>query len=139
MTIAIANDVRRLGKLPLGDKIAESIIAPHLESAGRELERWLGSSYELASGVKALAIIESECCVCLSFLLPVLNTFYSQDLTSVQKELGEMDFMFHSPDEIKEITKSWYNRGYKAIAQYLTEDAIIISNKGFKSMRPYAL
>jgi len=121
MPLATINDVRQLGRLPDSSKLPDEYIQPHLDAAERELTRWIGN-YSDAGGDKLNACIEAECCICIAYLLPVLNTFYTQGITSLQKELGEMDFLFHSPSDLEKLQNQWLERARNRVADYITSN-----------------
>ena len=122
MSLATTGNIRRLGRLPDEDKLPNSEITVQLDSACRELTRKIGE-YSSSSGTKLDDCIEAEGCLCMIRLLPVLNTFYTQGMSTAQKEVGEMDFVFHSPDEIVTIQQYWNDRADSAMQPYLTAEA----------------
>jgi hypothetical protein len=111
------DDVRALCKLPAKERLADAVIDPHLLAAGRELERWIGA-YSHFTGIAYDNAVEAECCLAMFFLLPGMNTFYTQGATTLQKELGEMDFTFDKPEDLKIRRDMWYERAERAVAQY---------------------
>jgi len=121
MPFATINDVRQFGRLPDSTKLPDPDIQPHLNAAERELTRWIGD-YSDATGEKAESCKEAECCICMAYLLPVLNTFYTQGVTSLQKELGEMDFLFHSPGDLEKLQNQWLERARNRVADYITSN-----------------
>ncbi len=112
--IADVSDVRTLGRLPAEAKLSGDVISPHLAAAGRKLTRWLGD-YAATTGDDREACKEAECCLCMYYLLPVLNTFYTEGMTTLQKEIGEMDFLFHGPDDLETLKADWLDRAKEAV------------------------
>lgn len=112
-------DVREMGKLPGSDRLSDSLISPHLEAAGRELTRWIGAydSGPVLDDVRA-ACLEAECCICMAYLLPGMNTFYTEGIAGLQKEIGESEFQFHSVNDLKNLAGMWMQRARKAVADY---------------------
>lgn len=120
--IAYVADVRVVGGLPDDtEKLPDHKIRPHLKAAGRELTQWIGD-YDGLTGADRESAREAECCLCMYYLLPVLNTFYTQGISGLQKEIGEMDFVFHSPDDLGQIRASWMERARKAVARISNDD-----------------
>jgi len=119
MALSSASDVRELGKLPDSSKLSDPVIDIQLEAAARELTSWIGT-YSAATGEKALACIEAECCICMVYLLPVLNTFYTEGLAGVQKEMGEMDLLFHSVSDIERLQEYWIKRARTRVSSYVS-------------------
>jgi hypothetical protein len=125
MPLATPDDVRDIGRLPATEaQLGEDVIVPHLDAAARELCRWLGDYETTTDRDKKAACIEAECCLAMANLLPVLNTFYTAGLPTLQKELGDLDFIFHNPDDLQKIISAWRSRAYNAVAfyQYVADD-----------------
>lgn len=120
MELSTIQELRNFGGLPDSAKIPDEKITPHLEAASRMLTSWIGD-YSDAADEKAECCKEAECCICMSMLMPVLNTFYTADLASVQKNVGEMDFIFHSPGDTRQVQQDWMERARKAVAVYISE------------------
>lgn len=118
MTLATIQDVRDLGNLPDETKLVDGVLSPHLASAERELYKWIGD-YSSATGDKRKRCVEAEACLTMSFAIPVLNTFFTEGITTLQKELGEMDFQFHSVDDLDELVEYWRDRARGAVAEWL--------------------
>jgi hypothetical protein len=118
---AIVQDVRDLGRLPPAAKLPDAEIDPHLEAAGRELKRRIGEYETGADAEKIEACTEAECCLCMAYLLPVLNTFFTQGIAGLQKEIGETDFQFHSVDDLKKLADLWTERAMNRVKAYITE------------------
>lgn len=119
MGLASVLDVRTFGKLPEAAKLDDSVIQPHLESAVRELTGWIGD-YSASTGDKAAACIEAESCICMNYLLPVLNTFYTEGLAAVQKEMGELDLVFHSVSDLERLQAYWMRRARTRVKPFET-------------------
>lgn len=118
MALATLQNVRDLGNLPDSTKLDDSILQPHLNSAARRLEKWIGT-YSSATGTKKERCIEAECCLTLAYATPVLNTFFTQGVTTLQKEMGDMEYLFHSPEDLEGIVTMWEDRARDAIAEYM--------------------
>jgi len=114
MPLAIIPDVRSLGGLP--EAVEDAVIKPHLESAARRIKKIIGD-YEAVDAVAEDedAIIEAEACMTMYLLLPVLHTFYTQGLPGMQKELGDMEFLFHNPDQMFQVRQNWHDRAVEAV------------------------
>jgi len=117
MALALISDVRALGNLPASSLMPDDIITPQLDSAARELESWIGD-YSSATGAKRNAVVEAECCITMAYLIPVLNTFYTHGAPTIQKEIGEMDFMFHNPEDAKIVADQWMARAKSRVRAY---------------------
>ena len=120
MGFASLNDVRSIGNLPDSTKLDDSVLEPHLKSAVRLLTKWIGN-YSGATGDKKDRCIEAEACLTMYYALPVLNTFFTQGITTLQKEIGEMDFQFHSPEEMEAIREAWKDRAMDAVAEWMSQ------------------
>ena len=132
MSLSTASDVRALGNLPPVGKLPDAIIQPHLDSAGRELKTWIGD-YSAATGEKVADCKEAECCICLAYLLPVLNTLYTNGVVSLQKEIGDVELMFHSPEDLQLVAERWLARAKARVAQHSAAES------GGASVRFYAI
>lgn len=117
---ADVQDVRDIGNLPDATKLDDRIIIPHLVTAERELIKWIGT-YTRATGDKQTAILEAEACLTMSYVLPVLNTFFTEGISTIQKEIGEIDFQFHDPSDVTELVTYWENRARDAVSEWLQE------------------
>ena len=117
-------EVRTLGNLPAVDKIADSIIQPHLDSAARELVKWVGD-YSTATGDKLAACVEAEGCICMAKLLPVINTMFTDGIITLQKEIGEIDLMFHRPEDLQLVIDWWWDRAKSAVSAYTSSGGSI--------------
>lgn len=121
-TLATAADVRALGNLPAVDKLGDPIIAPHLSAAGRELASWLGSSYLTESDADKIADYkEAECCICLAYLQPVLHTLYTEGVTTLQRELGEINVQYLSPSNWSKVAGDWMQRAKDRMRDYVNK------------------
>lgn len=118
MSLSAISDVREIGNLPPVAKLADAVIAPHLAAAGRELASWIGD-YSGSTGDKLADCKEAECCICMAYLLPVLNTLYTQGVTTLQRELGSLDIMFSSPDDQKTLVEMWLDRAHSRVTSYI--------------------
>lgn len=123
MGFALTDDVRIIGKLPDAGKIADGLVYPHLMTACRKLRQWIGD-YESETDMTAEkrdALKEAECCLCMYYLLPSLNTFYAEGLSGMQKEIGEMPYVFHNPRDLQAITEQWINRARDIASEYIPD------------------
>lgn len=119
MGCAIVDDVRNIGNLPDSSKLPDSVLEPHLQSARRLLTKWIGS-YSAATGNKKERCIEAEACLTMYYALPILNTFFTQGITTLQKEIGEIEFQFHSPQEMEILRETWKSRATDAVAEWIS-------------------
>ena len=118
--LSTITELRTLGNLPAAEKLPDATLLPHLEAAARELVTWVDDC-ETATGEKLAACKEAEQCIAMSYIIPVLNTFYTEGIATVQKEVGEMPFLFHNPDDALVVAKNWYDRARKSMKQYIIE------------------
>lgn len=119
MALATTDEVRTFGRLPDATKLVDDDIIPQLDAAARELASWLGA-YETTDDVaKQDACIEAECCICVAYLLPVLNTFHTQESTVMQRQIGDTDFLFHGPEDIGTYQEYYMDRARHRVAQYM--------------------
>jgi hypothetical protein len=116
-------EVRTLGRLPDAIKLPDMFIQPHLDAANRELIRWIGD-YSGVTGSQIAQCKEAEGCLCIAYLLPVMNTFFTQGAITIQKEIGDMDFLFHSPDDLEKLIEYWMNRAKKATADMVEDRGV---------------
>lgn len=119
--IADVDSVRDLGRLPDPSRLPDAVIEPHLASAGAELKRWIGSYEDSTDEDKRFACSEAETCLCMGYLLPVLNTFYTQGIPTIKKETGDLEFMFYGPVELDRVIDRWMARARRAVADYGSE------------------
>lgn len=108
-------DVRSLGRLP--DEFSDDQIRPHLKSADRRIRSWVGEPAEPTPEARE-ALAEAEACVCLSLMVPVLNVFYTQGAPRYLKQVGEIEFMFHSPEQAGSVARAWMDRAKAAVRSY---------------------
>lgn len=130
MALATLENVRAIGNLPVAAKLPDAVLSPHLERGARELAKWVGS-YSAATGDFRAACIDAECCLTMYYSLPVLNTFFTQGITTLQKEVGEMDFLFHNPDDLEKVRRMWWDRARDDVDDYLGQDSSGESKIGF--------
>lgn len=123
MALTSIDKVRQLGNLPAVAKLSDDLIRPHLDSASRELKTWV-SDYATAKGDALAAYIEAEGCITIAYLLPVLNTFFTNGITTFQKEVAESEIFFHSPDDLDIIIEKWMDRARSRIDNYLEDNAV---------------
>lgn len=117
MAKATIAEVRVLGGLPDATKLPDAKITPHLNRAARELARWIGD-YSDATGNKLEDCKEAEGCLTMYYLLPVLNTFFTSGISTLQKELGEIEFLFHGPEGVEKVRDMWWARADDTIESY---------------------
>lgn len=118
MALSSVSEVRVFGKLPASGQLPDATITPHLDSAGRELTYWVGD-YSTASGDKLAACKEAEQCICMAYLVPVLNTLYTEGTTTLQSELGGMNVRFHDQNDQKMLAEMWMDRARSRVAEYI--------------------
>jgi len=116
--IADIDIVRDFGRLPGPDKLPDAVIEPHLVSAGAELRRWIGDYAATTDADKRAACQEAEACLCLAYLLPVLNTFYTEGIPTIKKETGDIEFRFHDPADLDRVIERWLARARRSVADY---------------------
>jgi hypothetical protein len=122
--LAEISDVRRIGRLPDPEKLPDADIAVHLESASRELTTWVGSYETDGDAEKQKACSEAECCIAMAYLLPTLNTLFPRTLYSIEKQVGETEFSYHSPGQIRELREFWMSRARSRMMPYLSNAAV---------------
>lgn len=132
MALNAPSDIRELGGLP--DGIADGKIAPQIGRAARELKRLIGE-YETSTGEKAERCKEAEGCLTMAYLVPVLNTFYTAGVTTLQKEIGQLEFLFHSPEQVNAVVERWRSDAEKAVSEYIND----ADNEGSAGVRWYAI
>lgn len=120
MPLANIEKVREIGNLPDASLLNDTVLKPHLDSAARKLQKMIGT-YTSATGDKRLRCIEAECCLTMYYVVPVLNTFFTEGVKTLQKEIGEIEFQFHSPEEAQTIAEGWLNRAEMAVAEWMDE------------------
>lgn len=118
MSLSTVADVRAFGKLPVATQLVDTIIQPHLDAAGRELRSLIGD-YSGAFGDKLDDCKEAEQCICLAYLMPVLNTLYTEGTTTLQQELGGMNVRFHSQEDQQNLSDMWMQRARSRVAKYI--------------------
>ena len=118
MAISTATELRVFGKLPVIAQLPDATITPHLASAGRELACWIGD-YSAAAGDKLESCKEAEQCIAMAYLVPVLNTLYTEGTTTLQSELGGMNVRFHDQNDQKMLAEMWMDRARSRVAQYI--------------------
>ena len=118
MSLATVDDIRSIANIPSG--VEDSVLSPHLETASRELKKWIGA-YDSATGDKRTKCIEAESCLAFARALPSLNTFFTAGVTKLQKEIGDLDFQFHSVDEMKDLQQEWRDRAQDAVSEWMNQ------------------
>lgn len=119
MSISTIGEIRTLGRLPDIAKLPDAVVQPHLDSAVSEMKRLVGSGYASSTGEKLAACKEAEICFTIANLLPVMNTFFPQEASVVQKQIGDTDFIFHDPDNLMKMVEYWRRRAMEKIETYL--------------------
>ena len=117
MGFSTVQNVREVGNLPDESKLPSSRVLPHLKAAFRELEKWIGT-YSSFTGDDKENVIEAECSLCMAFALPTLNTFFTEGVSTTQKEVGDMEFQFINPDDVDKTAKAWIERAKRAVSAY---------------------
>lgn len=120
MPLANIEKVREIGNLPDVDLMDDDKLRPHLETAARHLTKWIGT-YTRASGEKRARCIEAECCLTMYYAVPVFHTFFTEGITTLQKEIGEIDFQFYDPSQVEAVADRWLNRAEMAVAEWMDE------------------
>lgn len=119
MPLATVADVRALGNLPASGKLADSIVTAQLVPAARELKRWIDTYESTTDTDKATDCVEAECCICMAYLQPVLQTFYIEGITTLQRELGDLEGTHLSPDDWQNVADYWMNRAKYRMQAYI--------------------
>ena len=119
MSLASISDVRRIGRLPDSEKLPDADIAVHLESASRELTAWIGSYESDADAEKQEACTEAECCITMAYLLPTMNTLFPGTLSGIEKQIGESEFSYHSPEQTRQLREFWMSRARSRMTPYM--------------------
>jgi len=117
---ATAKTVREIGGLPDESKLPNDKVQPHLEAGARELKEWI-DDYSSFTGEDKEAVIEAECCLAMYFGLPSWNTFFTEQATTLQKEITDMEMQFHNVEDIKQLQEIWWNRAKKRMNKYILE------------------
>lgn len=120
--ICSVNDVRIIGKLPSEDKLDDQYLTHHLLAAARELKNLIGDYADTTDQTKKDACRYAEACLCIANALPVLNTFYTSGITTLQKELGDLDFIFNSASDVEVLQKMWRNKAKDSIGDYIEQE-----------------
>jgi hypothetical protein len=130
-------DVRTFAgkRLPPDPLLTDAQITPHLNSAARELAGWIGEYEDTTDDKKKATCKEAEACLTLANVLPTQNVFFTQGISSLQKEVGEVDFLFMSPDDLEKAVEGWRDRAERAVQSYISN----ADNAGSKGMRWYAI
>lgn len=137
MALASVTDVRTFAgkRLPPAPGLTDDQITPHLDAAARELAEWIGAYADTTDTDKAAACKEAESCLTIANVIQTQNTFFTQGISSLQKEIGETDFLFMSPDDLKTAIQGWRDRAERAVKAYITD----ADNSGSRGMRVYAI
>ncbi len=130
-------DVRTFAgkRLPPDPNLTDAQITPHLNAAGRELAEWIGEYASTTDTDKAAACGEAEACLTIANVIQTQNVFFTQGITTLQKEIGEVDFLFMSPDDLDKAVQGWRDRAERAVRKYIAD----YDNAGSKGMRFYAI
>ncbi len=120
MALATITNVRALGRLPDSEKLTDADVQVQLDSAARELKSWIDTYESTTDADKANACVEAESCICMAYLLPVINTLFTQESTVLQRQIGETDFLFLSPEDTQTQQEYWMNRARGRMAEYMS-------------------
>lgn len=137
MALSSVEDVRTFAgkRLPADPHLTDDQIAPHLDAAARELAEWIGSYEDASDETKQDACKEAEACLCIANVIQTQNVFFTQGITSLQKEVGDVDFLFMSPDDLDKAVQGWRDRAERAVRPYMTD----FENTGSRGVRFYAI
>jgi hypothetical protein len=130
--VSNTEEVRQFGRLPSSEHLTATEMQPHLDSAARELKRWVGE-YSTATGDKLDSCKEAEMCICIAYLIPVVNTLFTEANLFAQNVIGESGFLFHSPSEKNKVVDGWMDRARTAVAEW-SETAGIKRKIGFHAV-----
>lgn len=130
-------DVRTFAgkRLPPDPQLTDGQITPHLTAAARELAGWIGEYSSTTDDDKKDACKEAEACLTIANVIQTQNVFFTQGITTLQKEIGEVDFLFMSPDDLEKSVQGWRDRAERAVNSYMTD----FDNTGSRGMRFYAI
>jgi len=120
MAKATVSEVRQFGGLPDSDKLADAKITPHLDSAARELKRWIGD-YSSVTGDDLDAVKDAEMCLCMSNLITVLNVICPEAITTIQQEYGELGLNFYDANDQATLREYWHSRALNAVSHLKNE------------------
>ncbi|SDP78086.1 hypothetical protein [Desulforhopalus singaporensis] len=109
MSLATIADARALGSLPASEKLDDTVIQPHLDSAARELKSWIGVYESTSDSEKKESCIEAECCICMAYLQPILQKLYEQ---------GAVDSDQPASDTWRKTADSWTERARSRVRSY---------------------
>jgi hypothetical protein len=115
--VSTTEEVRQFGRLPEAEHLPAPEMQPHLDAAARELVRWVGD-YSAATGDKLESCKEAEMCICIAYLIPVVNTLFTEANLYAQREIGESGFLFHSPGEKNKVVDGWWERARTAVSEW---------------------
>lgn len=119
MMVLTAADIRRFANLP--DKVADTVIEPHLERGLRFCEKRAGRPIDDGEGDKDWR--EAAMCMTMYFLLPIINTMYLDGASSFARESDDItDYVFCSPSQVVTIQNYWKNRAEGIIADLETAE-----------------
>ena len=122
-------------RLPPESALTDDQITPHLDAAARELADWIGTYSADDGAEKVAACKEAEACLAIANILPTQNVFFTQGITTLQKEIGEVDFMFMNPEDLEKAVQGWRDRAERAVKEYISD----YDNSGSRGMRFYAI
>ena len=137
MALSEVADVRTFAgkRLPASPALTDDQIEPHLDDAARELAEWIGEYEDASDEGKIAACKSAEACLTIANVIQTQNVFFTQGVTSLQKEVGEVDFLFMSPDDLDKAVQGWRDRAERAVRPYMTD----YENSGSGGMRWYAI
>ena len=119
MGLAAIADVKNVGRFPANQVIPDATITVHLASAVRELTAWIGEYGTGDEQAKQDACKYAECCICIAFLIPVINVTYKSHQQVLQSVYGEQDGIFAKPDELQTLIDIWLGRARSSVSAYI--------------------
>jgi len=122
MPLASLSEVRDLGKLPDSTKLADSLLQPHLTEAAYRLKDWIGAYEDSDDSTKIAKCKIAEGCITMSFYLLSANSFFTEGVTTLQKEVGEMDFQFKNAEQREKDSKAWVDRAKNVVRDYMNQN-----------------
>ncbi len=135
MALATILYVRGVGRLPEWERLPDDTIEEHLAAAARELAGMIGAYEDSSDQAKIAACKYAEACLTMHLIIPVLNTFYTQEIPGLQKEVGEVDFLFSNPADQERIANMWLERARTAVTSYMGEETNMDSGGGYVAGR----
>jgi hypothetical protein len=120
--LTTAADVRALANWPAA--VTDSMLAPHLGGAARELARRIGAQVyadlaaQPADDENQQAGAEIEACLAIVYAIPALHVFALAAGPTVPKEIEDAEFAFLDPDQAEKQAAIWRARAERRLAEW---------------------